>query len=341
MYRRANRLRFSKVFSPIWVALWHPSDEAICGLKAVKEIRLTIFSRYFAAPAFAFSSIFVIPVAIAVLGIWPNVAIWLYNDANFYLGSARTVAGPAPGGFVQNVVMVGAMMLAPILYSADMTKQSNAIFAVVLMLTALPAALFAISLTVTFVVGAAASGISFVASKVLNNMTNRQIRISALGSDMRGEFAQTAMEYPAWVDSGFAPLPTILCDEISEFSDREAAKSLVKFRRAIGHLTFSESETESANFIQSYLGWDELIHTCYFNVPRFRKLVAYSISTGEGFCATEQFKGDPDYAIVREWYEEIQPGKNTEPIGPLSAGSASPESLGPTEALSPGQMATA
>jgi hypothetical protein len=338
-YRRANRIRFSEEFAGLWVALWHPSDEAICGLKAIKDLRLTIFSKYFAAPSFAFLSIFLIPITIAVLGVWPHAAYWLLNNENFYLGSGKIMPESAPGTYIQNVVAVGGVMLEPILlYSGDVAKKGNAVFAALLMLTVLPAALFAVSLTVTFVVGGVARGISAVASKVLNRMTNQQIAKSAFGSDMRGEYASTALEYPIWVDSGFAPLPGALCDEISEFSDHEAAKSLAKFRKAIGQLTFSESKTETANFVQSYLGWDELIHTCYFNVPRFRKLVAYVVSTAAGFRATEQFQKDPDYAIVKGWFEKIRLDKHAEVVGqgmsgpsdrtvPGLGGVASPEKM--------------
>jgi hypothetical protein len=56
----------------------------------------------------------------------------------------------------------------------------------------------------------------------------------------------------------------------------------------------------------SYLTWDELIHTAYFNIPRFRKLVAYAIAQADGFQATEAFKADPDYATVAGWYDGMQ-----------------------------------
>jgi hypothetical protein len=60
-------------------------------------------------------------------------------------------------------------------------------------------------------------------------------------------------------------------------------------------------------FFSEYLTWQELIHTNYFNVPRFRMLVAYTIADSEGFRPTEAFRNHPDYSCVADWYEEIKP----------------------------------
>jgi hypothetical protein len=60
-------------------------------------------------------------------------------------------------------------------------------------------------------------------------------------------------------------------------------------------------------FFSEYLTWDELIHCTYFNVSRFRMLVAYAIAHSEGFRPSEGFKNHPDYELVAGWYEEIKP----------------------------------
>jgi hypothetical protein len=316
MYRRKNTTRFAKAFSHLWLPLWHTSDEAICGLRAIKDLKLAIFSRRFAAGPFAFASIFVIPATIAALSAWPD----FMNKLNTYMGGAAL-----PGGgtdYTLNLVVFASLILRPVFPLFD-NVPSHVLLAYGLILTAGPFALFAVSLVVTYVVGWIARGLSFLASVVLNKMTLEQIRKSALGSDTPGEFARNAMECPTWLNAGFAPLPAALGDDISALSDREAAKSLAKFRNALGHLTFSEGEADKQNFVQSYMGWNELIHTCYFNVPRFCKLVAYAISTADGFRAKEEFKSDPDYALVKSWFEEIQPKADVP--GALAGGRATAE----------------
>jgi hypothetical protein len=87
----------------------------------------------------------------------------------------------------------------------------------------------------------------------------------------------------------------------------EGSRSLGKFRAILGTLAFREAlDGGGFSVFSDYLSWEELIHTCYFDVSRFRKLVAYAISTADGFRATEMFKHDPDYPLVEKWFQEIQ-----------------------------------
>jgi hypothetical protein len=43
-----------------------------------------------------------------------------------------------------------------------------------------------------------------------------------------------------------------------------------KFREAFEALAFREAHDGGLKVFAEYVSWDELIHTCYFNVPRFR-----------------------------------------------------------------------
>jgi hypothetical protein len=53
------------------------------------------------------------------------------------------------------------------------------------------------------------------------------------------------------------------------------------------------------------LSWNELIHTTYFTVPRFRVLIAYAIAQTSGFCASDALQQHPDYAFAEQWYVTI------------------------------------
>ena len=61
------------------------------------------------------------------------------------------------------------------------------------------------------------------------------------------------------------------------------------------------------NEFSKCLTWSELVHMSYFNVPEFRKLVAYVIANSDGFGPSIVFRNEPDYETVAHWYEEIQP----------------------------------
>ena len=56
----------------------------------------------------------------------------------------------------------------------------------------------------------------------------------------------------------------------------------------------------------NYLSWQELIHTSYFAVPAFQKLVARAIVSGDGFKPTSAFQADPQYDVIGEWLQKVE-----------------------------------
>ncbi len=82
------------------------------------------------------------------------------------------------------------------------------------------------------------------------------------------------------------------------FVNRETFQSLPKLRKSIYELAFSIGTGKPDSFVQDYLSWHELIHTSYFDVPHFRMLIGFAISTAKGFQVTEKFKQDRDFQLV-------------------------------------------
>jgi hypothetical protein len=136
----------------------------------------------------------------------------------------------------------------------------------------------------------------------------RRIRAGqrVFGSDVAGETAVNAFAHPGWMPSGNNPIPRPLSDELTGFVNQEAIKSLPKLRKSIYELAFSIGAGRPESFIQDYLSWNELIHTCYFNVAHFRMLVAFAISKANGFYATQTFKDSREFEVVARWFCEIQ-----------------------------------
>ena len=101
-------------------------------------------------------------------------------------------------------------------------------------------------------------------------------------------------------------LPNEVGDRISDYSNNISFQSLAKFRNAINTLAFSVNEEGGAGLLTTYLTWQELIHTSYFEVPEFRKLLAYAIATTEGFAPGDTFKSDPDFDRAARWLGVMQ-----------------------------------
>lgn len=149
-----------------------------------------------------------------------------------------------------------------------------------------------------------AARISAVLSTNLNRLTLSELKRSALGNDTEGEVALGVNYGPSWITESFHPLPSGVGEKITEQSNSMAYQSLSKFRNAISTLAFSEG-ADKAGLVANYLSWKELIHTSYFDVPEFRKLIAQAISQTPGFTATEEFLHDRDYEDTKTWLVAI------------------------------------
>ena len=146
--------------------------------------------------------------------------------------------------------------------------------------------------------------VSSILAKWLNAATWSQIRASGYGGDTQGEVAIGAQEFPELLNSAPA-LPPDLAAEITAISDRAAAASVSKFRASLNKLAFSEGDQPRSDVISNYLTWEELIHTTYFKVPHFVKLVAYAVAHSDGFRPTPALLSDPDFERVAGWYRQI------------------------------------
>ena len=84
----------------------------------------------------------------------------------------------------------------------------------------------------------------------------------------------------------------------------QASQVIEKFRSLIGTLAFADAGLDGSA-LAKLLSWNELIHTTYFTVPRFRVLIAYAIAQTSGFCASDALQRHPDYVFAEQWYVAI------------------------------------
>ncbi len=191
--------------------------------------------------------------------------------------------------------------------------------------------LFAFSaVAVLFFVRIIARFISGFIARALDGVTWRQIRRSALGNDTTTEIADNAGASPHWLTDQFSYLPADLAEKLSEHSNGVATQSLGKFRNAISDLAFADAKEGDADIVSEYFTWKELVHSSYFDVPEFRKLVAYAIAHSDGFKPTDKFKSDPDYNLVAGWFKQLQ-GEDRG-VGALHGGGAAASGYAPAMA---------
>lgn len=174
-----------------------------------------------------------------------------------------------------------------------------------------PAILGAVALVLMVLIQGIATFVSAVASRVLNGITNAEVKRAAYGNDTDGEIAIGALDRPTWVEKSLPRLPAPVADLITDYSNAAASLSIAKFRHAIGQIRFAVPPHTADTAISTYFTWKELVHASYFDVPEFRKLIAQVIGRAEGFVPSERFRADPDFAKTAEWLDAIEGGPTT------------------------------
>ena len=77
------------------------------------------------------------------------------------------------------------------------------------------------------------------------------------------------------------------------------------------------------------------MHSAYFDVPEFRKLIMQAVSRSDGFAASPAFKTNPDYAQTAQWLAEIEAAPNmAEPVATADSADVDKPSVKDAEAVS-------
>lgn len=316
VYHQSTYAAFSKDHFVKWTALSHSKDEAILGLLAAKSIRFPIFGEKFAVPIISFVGAVILPfLLLALLASRTAMAIMLAwaNDRDplwwtTFSSAEDSLSPPSPGGILQNLPVLMNLIYH---FSRPVTEvlklelsESQFFYSFVLLIAP---TLFLIAGFIIFLTGCLiANLISTALGKTLDRLTWAEIKRSLYGDDRGADIATEVNSCPMWLNRKQHPLPRELADEIENLSNEAAKQSIGKLRSAITQFAFSEDKRSKSDVLSDYLTWKELIHTTYFHVPRFRKLVAYAITQADGFRPTEAFLNDPDYEVVKGWYEEIK-----------------------------------
>lgn len=99
-YRSSNIKRAAETFSSRWLGLWHEDDEALSGLSSIGSIKVNIFHRDFAVPAFSLISVFLLPLLYLFMVTSPQLMVGIaeylrddvYQIAQYEKSEAEVIA---------------------------------------------------------------------------------------------------------------------------------------------------------------------------------------------------------------------------------------------------------
>jgi len=333
-YGRRRRETTWRAFGERFQPLFHPHDEAMHALAMLRESRIEFFPRCFAVAPLVAVAQFALPIAVLVLSasatatreaiaalarVFPSIdATVTFGDGTNYLQNMLVWLAAVAASVT---VPVNAFLETIGLHAtpAEEGLSASAIVYLVCGIALSCGLIFLISYVFIQAIKLVARPLSTALSHLLNRVTWSQVRRSCFGNDMPGEGAVTAASHPVWSSNVFAPLPPELAGEITSASNAALSNAVDKFRGALA-LRSSEGVTAvTRSFYAEVLTWDELIHTAYFNVPRFRKLVACCLIDGKRVKASETFKRDTEFERIAGWAAEIRDAMALEATPSLAA----------------------
>jgi hypothetical protein len=178
-----------------------------------------------------------------------------------------------------------------------------------------PALFISLALIAMYIIGLLAHAISAVLAYLLNRVTLDEIKRTIYGNDTNGEIAIGGGPRPPWIPTAPQFLPAEVANPITDFANQTTAASLAKFRNALSTIALAEGQPRDSNLVSNYLTWKELIHTAYFELPQFRRLLARSISEVDGFRASATFAADPGYLMATDWLTRLHSEAPAQQIG--------------------------
>jgi hypothetical protein len=318
IHRKKNWDRFKEHFSVKWIALNHHDDEAIGSLSAMGRVKLELFDKRFAEPPLTFLGAVLVPVLLLVLVLSPSLMEWfewMVGRKNSFEGGNEDVSANVE--FIADRMRSAAQSFANYVHpkmefffakfsDGAVRAGVEAAFSLVTLMIIPVIAILALAYALVLVIGFLSIGVSSGLSNILNKQVRSQIQATAYGNDSVGEIAYMANKTPFGLGRlPLVPLPDELAKELSEFSDAEAIKSLPKLRGVLKNLALSEGGAAEPDMISQYLSGYELIHTSYFRLSRFRKLVACALASCNGFEASKNLTEDADYRVVDTWQGQL------------------------------------
>ncbi len=272
-----------------WVGFWHRDDEAISALSNVGSLRRAIVPSNFLVPLFS-----LIPLIATIIGIG-----YLFSAAAHTLTPDNPTASDFFGKLGQSAIKVEDMNLT---FDTLLKTAWELIQVVVVIMGPL--------LGIYLLVTSAAIGVSRLLAHIIgrpaaagiDRLVWSSVRQRAWGNDRRGEYVAKVSNHPPQFDARYVALPKTVADRIANLSESQASETLRRAREMLGMSTDSKSMGDIGNDLSAQLTWKELIHTCYFDIDEFVRVLAAGLRAG-GVPPARGFKGSTTDADT--WLADI------------------------------------
>ncbi len=146
--------------------------------------------------------------------------------------------------------------------------------------------------------------LSYPAAAFLNGQISNRVKSKAYGADSYGERVAVVSNTPTGNDILDRAFPQELANEIEDYTEQYAIDAIRKIRALIGS-NIASSDNPITDQISDTLSWKELIHTAYFDVDNFIKLVAVCLCESALVTPSAKLKNDPEYKKVCGWYQQM------------------------------------
>lgn len=288
--------QLAKAYADKWISLWDNHDEAINGIANALKVDGKLAPRNILVGA-----IKTMVAVILLAGVLITVNEFLAPVINAALiadgrGSESLPAVSLLAGLLQNVGLQGI--------ASQFLERPIILLSVVLSVA------FVVSLAFIYILLFLAHHVGlrtaspFVASK-FDNFFWRQIRRQSFGNDTLGERERALQVKPPEFDRAWLPLPAELSDKLAHYTHQYATQTIDRIRRSLG-LSRDGRQRLEVTEIMNQLSWGELIHTSYFDVEEFVRLISAALIKTGDFAPTEHFDGD-DRRQAELWLEEVRP----------------------------------
>jgi hypothetical protein len=300
---------FETSFLCRWRSLRSQQDEAINALRAITPLRLRLFRKNFLVqPA---KALIVMTLTLGALFGILMAGVFLYRY------------GISKEWVVKTFEFFNVFGVLPVLNPADLpdTPETVDIFSALQFARQNPVSsasslivwvfigpiIFAILFLLFTVLHFIAYLVGLPASFFLNRLTAYQVRRTAFGNDTVGERAVEVAAVPEGCSANYGLVPAEIETVLADFSDKNAVKTLASARKILGLNKETQSERDVGKIMAEQMSWHELIHTAYFDVDEFARLIAYVLHKVGLAPLSEHFKADPDLEKIKLAYDHLPP----------------------------------
>ncbi|MEZ5892106.1 MAG: hypothetical protein R3C58_03035 [Parvularculaceae bacterium] len=286
-----RREQYQSFFEKCWISLTDSADEAVNALRMSKSATVKITPTALGARPLATAT-----ALLLTSGLYAAVFFWLRD---FDFDSYRSY-GNGDDMLVFQFVLDIFKRLLVMLYGIEPRFLAFGVGNFVVTALSLAALLTG-----------PAKIISSLVAKGSDRVISGFARKSAFGVDLPLLEDPTITLAPPEFSAEWKTLPEAPSKAVHDFANRYAADLVAKGRQLLGFAQLGLTNEELLRQITETVTWNELIHTAYFEVDEFVKLLAYSIIQKCELEPSDAFLADPDYARVKEWHDAIAPAAET------------------------------